>query len=206
MGQITNKNVTERSPLRNWSRGSVFLENLKPEDRVPRPTQPEYAALLHEFLRADTSRGDLFPPYILGGYEDAPALLVGQNDVFDAARSWLEEAGFVTCIEAHLGIAVDTICRRPSNWGLVIVAIDDFGGAGETINGLMKIRISAPHVPVILLSEESGQNDFSTERLEICDVTLAVPVAFSAFEFGLTEALVNNSEWQDRVEERFSPN
>jgi hypothetical protein len=65
---------------------------------------------------------------------------------------------------------------------------------------LHDLRQRRPDLPVILVSEDFSSNDFSTERLPLCDASLRAPVVFSALEFALSEALdVNNPQWVERL-------
>ena len=41
-------------------------------------------------------------------------------------------------------------------------------------------------------------DDFSTDRLALCDISLRAPFSFDALRFALREAVVNNAVWQKR--------
>ncbi len=87
--------------------------------------------------------------------------------------------------------------RAPSH---VMIDLDAFGSVMRAYDYLHDLRQRRPDLPVILVSEDFSSNDFSTERLPLCDASLRAPVVFSALEFALSEALdVNNPQWVERL-------
>lgn len=82
--------------------------------------------------------------------------------------------------------------------GLVLIDLEGCGGISRIIGDLMSFRLKFVDIPIVLISDESEVDDFSTERLAISDVTLRVPVSVSRLDLALAEAQINNQVWQSR--------
>jgi hypothetical protein len=67
---------------------------------------------------------------------------------------------------------------------------------------LRSFRERHPDSPVILLSDEFSLDDFGTDRLTLCDVSLRNPFNFASFGATLGEAKAHNGVWQQRRAER----
>ena len=80
----------------------------------------------------------------------------------------------------------------------VIIDLDAAGGITAAYPALRGFRDRHPDIPVILLSDEFSTDDFGTDRLALCDVSLRIPFSFATFSFALREAEVNNAVWQQR--------
>jgi len=92
--------------------------------------------------------------------------------------------------------------NRPGTITHVMVDIDALGGIVVAYDGLRLLRNQRPNLPVIVVSEDLSANDFSLERLPLCDASLRAPVAYSALEYALTESReVNNPAWVARLKE-----
>ena len=79
--------------------------------------------------------------------------------------------------------------------GCLIVDIDTFDDLVRAIDVLVQLREQRPNLMVILLSEQVRRDDFSLERLPLCDVTLRYPLEPADLAFALEEAAVNNRVW-----------
>jgi hypothetical protein len=130
---------------------------------------------------------------------DFPVALIGLRGAdFDQARIWLDAQGIqvqalpVSLIEAPGRIAA----LRPSH---LFIDLEAVGGIEDAYDSLRALRNSHPEIPVILVSSGFLTNDFSTERLAVCDVSLRGPVTFAALEFAMAQAETNNVCWQDRL-------
>ena len=80
----------------------------------------------------------------------------------------------------------------------VIIDLEAAGGITSAYPALRAFRDRHPDIPVILLSDEFSTDDFGTDRLALCDVSLRIPFSFASFGFALREAEVNNTVWQQR--------
>lgn len=112
--------------------------------------------------------------------------------------SWLRMAGYRVIPAEGFGLAIGELMANRPTFGMLIVDIDGFGGPELVVARLMDLRRRHPSLPVIVVSADVQFNDFTTERLAICDVTLRAPVSAPALELALAEAAVNNLLWQAR--------
>lgn len=80
----------------------------------------------------------------------------------------------------------------------VIIDIESAGGIASAYSALRRFRDRHPDIPVILLSDEFAKDDFGTNRLALCDISLRTPFSFATFGFALRESEVNNMAWQQR--------
>lgn len=81
---------------------------------------------------------------------------------------------------------------------VAFIDLDGFGGLGRVFDGLRRIRHEMPDVRIVLTSHTATQDDFSLERLAICDATLRAPMSLGAFDLALDAVAANNAEWQRR--------
>lgn len=83
-------------------------------------------------------------------------------------------------------------------WNCVVVDLDSLKDLAGAIDALVNLRAERPNVLVVVLSKEVKRDDFSLERLAMCDVTLRLPVRPEDLHFALEEARVNNQVWVKR--------
>jgi len=83
-------------------------------------------------------------------------------------------------------------------WSLMIVEIDGFGGVFNVLDKLLSLRQERPGLPVILASRRLREHDLSSERLPICDVSIALPTDAAELHVAVLRANVNNFAWQMR--------
>lgn len=67
------------------------------------------------------------------------------------------------------------------------------GDSSDVVSYCMALRQSKPDLPTILCSAEVSMSDYSTERWEICDATLRIPLTRVATLLGVSAALENNA-------------
>ena len=70
-------------------------------------------------------------------------------------------------------------------------------------NRLILVMSPEPSLSVILISGSFARDDFTIERLPLCDVSLRAPTSLKSFETGIKDALENNAAWQKRISELF---
>ena len=119
-------------------------------------------------------------------------------DMSDPVAGWLAAAGQQVIPAEGFGLAIGEVMARRPAFGMLVIDIDGFGGPDLVVARLMDLRKRHPSLPVIVISSEVRFNDFTTERLAICDVTLRAPISSAALELALAEASVNNLLWQAR--------
>lgn len=84
----------------------------------------------------------------------------------------------------------------------ILVDVDGLGGISVIYSELRRIRDTIPELAVILVSSEFSADDFSLERLPLCDACLRARFTADGLDFAMTESAdVNNKVWQTRLEE-----
>lgn len=82
-----------------------------------------------------------------------------------------------------------------TNWSVIFICIDDFGGVSEYFNELRVLRTEYPNVNVIIISKQFQSSDFSQERLAICDISLRLPYSQEELPDAVCSAFNNNNAW-----------
>lgn len=131
---------------------------------------------------------------------EAPPILYAAADPGGPCpiAGWLRQAGYRVIPAEGFGLAIGELMANRRAFGMLVIDVDGFGGADLVVARLADLRKRHPSLPVIVISAEVRFNDFTTERMAICDVTLRAPVSAPALELALAEAAVNNLLWQAR--------
>ena len=127
-----------------------------------------------------------------------PALCVARSDALDAACAWLSAQGMVCDRTDDMAGALQDAQADWRRWSMLLLAADDVGGITEVIDNLLMLRRKVPGLPVLLFTSQVRSDDFSTERLMLCDVTVRLPSPPAHFRAALIEATKNNRLWLDR--------
>ncbi|MCR9150173.1 MAG: hypothetical protein NXH83_08360 [Rhodobacteraceae bacterium] len=163
--------------------GAIAVPRQTPSLAGDRPARPAPAPLFRPFLA-----------------DPRPVLFGTSDPAFDmSAVQHMQGFGLdvVTCTTFRS--ALTRAHGAPMGWSTLLLSIDGFGGPRLVLDGLLHLRRKLPHLPVILVSEEVGFHDFTTERLALCDVTIRGPISAPALELALAEAGANNLVWQARI-------
>lgn len=75
---------------------------------------------------------------------------------------------------------------------ICLVSAGALGNVSDVVDYCLALRQSSPDLPVILLSANVAMSDFSTERWELCDATVKVPVTRVSLALAVSAALQNN--------------
>ena len=143
--------------------------------------------------------------YALDVQEASAVLIVGEKR--DNARllvDCLRDQGIEILTCKSLG-DVRSRNRFAHRWRLfsvshLVVDVDDLGGIETIYSDLRRIRDTIPDLAVILISSRFAVDDFSLERLALCDASIRAKSSFAGIEFALSESLsVNNKAWQARL-------
>lgn len=92
----------------------------------------------------------------------------------------------------------DVICY-PQAWAGVLVMTEDFGSISATFNLFHSFRLRCPSVPVIMASPHFTRDDYTSERLPLCDLSLKLPTNLSNLGLVMYVAEVNNRIWYERT-------
>jgi hypothetical protein len=97
-----------------------------------------------------------------------------------------------------LGRAMYELPMEQGNPVALIVDVDSVGGLHCIFDQLWRTRTRHPEVVVLLLSRHFKSDDYSLERLPICDVSLINDTLELRIYFALAQAIRNNQEWLKR--------
>jgi DNA-binding NarL/FixJ family response regulator len=112
-------------------------------------------------------------------------------------RAWIASLGGTAIRLPQVADAMPYLARNPdARIALVLEARAD--DLEDRIDACLAIRARFPACPIILLSETFGKNDFSTERMAVCDASLRSPVTQVAFKLAVPAALSNNAFFRMR--------
>lgn len=144
------------------------------------------------------------PPH--GGMELAPrdildgwtVLLYDRSDSEAVMlRAWIASLGGAVIRISDIADATGYLSRRQSGRvALVFEARSD--DLEDRVDQCFALRARFPDCPIILMSETFGKNDFSTERMAVCDASLRSPVTQVAFKLAVPAALSNNAYFRGR--------
>lgn len=167
--------------------------------RLSFATDLEEAALDHVAARklSDNQIGPGTLSYA-DAFQGSDTLLIDPRERQIRLKHWLTENAVDLNSVESLWQANLKISTSNQPIGLVIVDLESCGGIASVASDLIAFRLRHQSTPVILISDESAVDDFSTERLAIADVTLRGPVSLSRLDLALAEAPINNQVWQDR--------
>lgn len=81
---------------------------------------------------------------------------------------------------------------------IAIVIEADSDDLSATVDHCLALRRRHPRCPIILTSTTFAQNDYSTERMAICDTSLRSPISQVSFLVAVPAAIANNALYASR--------
>lgn len=131
-----------------------------------------------------------------GLLSDLTALFIASSDEGVALASDLSEAGatVILCTKRHT--TIHALWADVAQAQVIFIDADTFDDTGKLVDFCMKLRSLAPDKPTILQSAVVGQNDFTTERMSICDVTLSKPTSRAVLHYAIDVAVENNARYR----------
>ncbi|RBW54032.1 hypothetical protein DS909_13470 [Phaeobacter gallaeciensis] len=106
---------------------------------------------------------------------------------------WFEGLGAEVATTNSIDIALDAIAENKNAWGLLVVFLDGVVDEYEVVEALLLVRKVTKALPIILVSSAFSKNDFSLERVAICDVSLKSPVSRVTVGLAVAQAIANNN-------------
>ena len=113
----------------------------------------------------------------------------------------LRKQGHDVAVCSDMGQFQNLLGLPIEHWSMLIIEIEGFGGITSVIAKLLMLREEHPDLPIILASTRMAAHDFSTERLPICDSSMALPCTAADLHVAVQNAVSNNLIWQKRLEE-----
>lgn len=140
------------------------------------------------------------------GTETVVAMIGGYTSDLTRAAEYLSKQGKPIIFSDSLSSVQSLQCmdHRGTVHKLshIIVDVDALGGVSAIYQELRRVRNSVPDLAVILMSSDFSVDDYSLERLPLCDASIRSNFTFAGLEFAFTEAIeVNNKIWQSRLTE-----
>ena len=115
----------------------------------------------------------------------------GMDDAYPADSVTLETIN-------DLADAVRLLATRRNGFNIAFIMYDDFAQHTATIDLLRRLRVRAPNLPVVLISENFRTHDLAQERLCITDVSLRGPMTPGLMRIAISAAAENNLAWRKR--------
>lgn len=113
--------------------------------------------------------------------------------------TWAERMCAQVMVVQKSSIYMTWLQKYAPRLDFMVVDADHLGNSSATIELCLQIRRSLPKLPLVLLSSAVRTHDFSSERMQACDVTLKPPLLHSALSIGIQAAYQNNRHYQQTL-------
>jgi hypothetical protein len=100
---------------------------------------------------------------------------------------------------SSLDAALNSVAQKSAIWRFLMVNVNPDQDLEALIDELSQFRVTVPNIPVVLVGPVFAQNDLSSERAAIADLTLCHPIRLSWLKNHLIIAEQNNAEWRARL-------
>lgn len=137
----------------------------------------------------------------LGPYAEAVPNFAGQTALIMGHTTnelrqigiWVDHFGGMNVATHEPATALRWLAKRPANGTLIIFHADDFDDANDVVTFGFALRRISPDAPIVMLSSQVRRNDFTSERMMICDATLKTPLTLTGFCMGVEAATRNHA-------------
>lgn len=133
---------------------------------------------------------------------DAPVVIVCADDPCRISQDFpfglIEATRFIYC--DNITVLLSGLARLKARSVILFFEVESFGGVDKTFEDLRFVRDSFSAVKIIFISKNFLVDDFSLERLPLCDVSLRWPASRHSMMEGLDVARENNQIWAARLE------
>ncbi|MGO4851249.1 hypothetical protein [Phaeovulum sp. W22_SRMD_FR3] len=169
---------------------------LRQPAEVQKPRHPADVRGLRWTRQGRVEVNRLINPALL---KNGVALFCGENNAeMRKLRDWYEEYGGAAIVVEEKSPPLDWLAENYATLDFCFVDSDYVGEVESLVDLGLRLRVLAPRLPIIMGSRRVTANDFSVERIAICDTTLKMPVSQTAFLLGIQSELQNNKYSQDR--------
>lgn len=163
-----------------------------PSMRTSRADQDRASLATELFDRIEgmPSKGSLYGRTLL--------VLGAKPECLQFFRGWLADLGVsVARVQTHQDV-LGWLERNPTSKALVLINADSLDDSDALCDIGFALRESVPDLPLIVTSSNVAASDFSTLRMQLCDVTLKAPASESSFQQACLVALSNNAFYRGR--------
>jgi DNA-binding response OmpR family regulator len=108
----------------------------------------------------------------------------GDDGQAEDCGTFLQAIGFDVTPIRSVPVSAEQLGKLAPGWCAIILDADSIG-ADLAKGSLRRLRRMVPEVPVILMTAEAGESDFSSAGPDAPDVTLCKPLSFHHLELGL---------------------
>lgn len=115
--------------------------------------------------------------------------------VSDCMDEWIGLMGGSVTYAEEAGAGEDWLRRLAPRLDFILVDESAAEDIRQLVEHCLFLRRALPEVPLLLLSPSVKGDDFGTERMAICDVTLRTPLSQAAFVRALRMARSNNRRY-----------
>ncbi|SDW97033.1 hypothetical protein [Roseicitreum antarcticum] len=136
------------------------------------------------------------PNGVLEGY--TLLVLGAKAECLQYFRGWMTDMGGVTIRVQKHEEALTWLKRNSTAKAMLLVNADALEDVDALCDIGFALRAAAPDLPVIVTSSSVAASDFSTLRMQLCDVTLKAPASESSFKQACQAALINNAFYMER--------
>lgn len=145
---------------------------------------------LFDRIDESTSKGSLYGRTLL--------VLGAKPECLQFFRGWLADLGMSVRRVETCEDMLNWLERNPKSKALALINADSLEDADALCDIGFALRESAPDLPLIVASSKVAASDFSTLRMQLCDVTLKAPASESSFQQACLIALSNNAFYRGR--------
>ena len=128
-----------------------------------------------------------------------PAMCISRSSSLQVVTEWLWSRGISCDYSRDLIAARMQVLADPSQWSMLLLAIDDFGGFSAVAEDLRALRQMVPKLAVIVVTGESSGDFGSDSSLVFGDATLRLPIDSEIIGVALSMAAVNSRRWFERM-------
>ena len=108
----------------------------------------------------------------------------GDDGQAEDCGTFLQAIGFDVTPVRSVPASAEQLGKLAPGWCVIVLDADSIG-ADLAKGSLRRLRRMAPQVPVILMTADAGESDFSSADPDAADVTLCKPLSFHHLELGL---------------------
>lgn len=117
------------------------------------------------------------------------------GDVSSCVNDWVRRMGGNLMLTDLESTSERRLRRSVHRVDFCLVDESSIGDVCQVVEQCLFLRRAVPNMPLLLLSSSVKDDDFSTERMAICDATLRTPLSRAAFSYGLHAAKHNNARY-----------
>lgn len=113
-------------------------------------------------------------------------------------REWVASAGGNLMVATDESPSIDWFVSYADCLDFVLLDSDWIGDVEDTVDFCLRLRRAAPGLPIILISSDVREDDFTAERMMACDATLRAPTSEARLLEAIRAAYETNARFNYR--------